>query len=317
MRAVIVSKYGPPEGLELIEKEKPVPKENEILIKVHAATVTFGDAVLRRMSFPVRMVFGFFMGGLRKGKILGHEFAGEVESIGDQVTLFKPGDQIFGSTGSKGGANAEYICLSENAMMSIKPDTMSFEEAAAVPIGGNTALDIMKKGNIKPGNKVLVYGASGSVGTYAVQLAKYWGADVTGVSSSANHELVKSLGADRVIDYKTTDFTKGNETYDVIFDTVRKLSSLQCKRVLAEDGVFLSTSSSTEESSENLTFLKELIETGKLRAVIDKKYPLEDIVDAHRYVDTGRKRGNLKTMIKKHLTHQMSQRLSRRLPFGL
>jgi NADPH:quinone reductase-like Zn-dependent oxidoreductase len=293
MRAVIVSKYGPPEGLELIEKEKPVPKENEILIKVHAATVTFGDAVLRRMSFPVRMVFGFFMGGLRKGKILGHEFAGEVESIGDQVTLFKPGDQIFGSTGSKGGANAEYICLSENAMMSIKPDTMSFEEAAAVPIGGNTALDIMKKGNIKPGNKVLVYGASGSVGTYAVQLAKYWGADVTGVSSSANHELVKSLGADRVIDYKTTDFTKGNETYDVIFDTVRKLSSLQCKRVLAEDGVFLSTSSSTEESSENLTFLKELIETGKLRAVIDKKYPLEDIVDAHRYVDTGRKRGNV------------------------
>ncbi|MFW9833239.1 MAG: NAD(P)-dependent alcohol dehydrogenase [Candidatus Thorarchaeota archaeon] len=293
MRAVIVSKYGPPEGLELIEKEKPVPKENEILIKVHAATVTFGDAVLRRMSFPVRMVFGLFMGGLRKGKILGHEFAGEVESIGNQVTLFKPGDQIFGSTGSKGGANAEYICLSENAMISIKPETMSFEEAAAVPIGGNTALDILRNGNIKPGNKVLVYGASGSVGTYAVQLAKYWGADVTGVSSSANHELVKSLGADRVIDYKKTDFTTGDETYDVIFDAVRKLSSSQCKRVLREDGVFLSTSSSTEESAENLTFLKELIEDGKLKAVIDRTFPLDKIREAHQYVDTGRKKGNV------------------------
>ncbi|MFX1579382.1 MAG: NAD(P)-dependent alcohol dehydrogenase [Promethearchaeota archaeon] len=293
MRAVVVSKYGPPEGLELIEKEKPVLKENEILIKVHAATVTFGDALLRRMSFPVRMVFGLFMGGLRKGKILGHEFAGEVESIGNQVTLFKPGDQIFGSTGSKGGANAEYICLSENAMISIKPETMSFEEAAAVPIGGNTALDILRNGNIKPGNKVLVYGASGSVGTYAVQLAKYWGADVTGVSSSANHELVKSLGADIVIDYKKTDFTTGDETYDVIFDAVRKLSSSQCKRVLREDGVFLSTSSSTEESAENLTFLKELIEDGKLKAVIDRTFPLDTIREAHRYVDTGRKKGNV------------------------
>lgn len=293
MRAVVVSKYGPPEGLELIEKEKPVLKENEILIKVHAATVTFGDALLRRMSFPVRMVFGLFMGGLRKGKILGHEFAGEVESIGNQVTLFKPGDQIFGSTGSKGGANAEYICLSENAMISIKPETMSFEEAAAVPIGGNTALDILRNGNIKPGNKVLVYGASGSVGTYAVQLAKYWGADVTGVSSSANHELVKSLGADIVIDYKKTDFTTGDETYDVIFDAVRKLSSSQCKRVLREDGVFLSTSSSTEESAENLTFLKELIEDGKLKAVIDRTFPLDKIREAHRYVDTGRKKGNV------------------------
>jgi NADPH:quinone reductase-like Zn-dependent oxidoreductase len=293
MRAAIVSKYGPPEGLELIEKEKPVPKENELLIKIHATTVTFGDAFLRRMSFPVRMVFGFFMGGLRKGKILGHEFAGEVESIGNQVTLFKPGDQIFGSTGLKGGANAEYICLFENAMISIKPETMSFEEAAAVPIGGNTALDILRNGNIKPGNKVLVYGASGSVGTYAVQLAKYWGADVTGVSSSANHELVKFLGADRVIDYKKTDFTTGDETYDVIFDAARKLSSSQCKRVLREDGVFLSTSSSTEESAENLTFLKELIEDGKLKAVIDRTFPLDKIREAHRYVDTGRKKGNV------------------------
>ena len=297
MKAIIWIKYGPPEVLKLQEVDKPTPKDNEILLKIHATSVTMGDCEMRNLKLsPALAFFMRIYNGINKPKritILGQDVAGVVEAIGKNVRIFKVGDQIFGSTGSKGGANAEYICLSENAMISIKPETMSFEEAAAVPIGGNTALDILKKGNIKPGSKVLVYGASGSVGTYAVQLAKYWGADVTGVSSSANHELVKSLGADRVIDYKTTDFTKGNETYDVIFDTVRKLSSLQCKRVLAEDGVFLSTSSSTEESSENLTFLKELIETGKLRAVIDKKYPLEDIVDAHRYVDTGRKRGNV------------------------
>lgn len=293
MKAIVVSKYGPPEGLEFREVNTPTSKSNELLIKVRATTVTFGDAMLRRMKLPVRLVFGLFMGGLGKGKILGHEFAGEVEAIGNGVTLFKPGDQVFGSTGMKGGAYAEYICIPEDSMVAIKPDDMSFEEAAAVPVGGHTALDILSKTNIQNGQKVLIYGASGSVGTYAVQLAKYWGADVTGVSSTSNLEWVQDIGADRVIDYTQEDFTKSGETYDVIFDAVRKITSSQSKGSLKEHGIFLSVSSSTKEKAENLIFLRELIEEGKVRAVIDRTYPLEEIVEAHRYVDTGRKKGNV------------------------
>ena len=293
MKAVVVSKYGPPEGLELREVEKPIPKTNELLVKIHATTVTFGDATLRRMKFPLRIVFGLFMGGLGKNKILGHEFAGEVEEVDNEVTLFKPGDQVFGSTGMRGGAHAEYICLAEDSMIAIKPNNMTFEEAAAVPIGAHTAFDILRKAHIQNGQKVLIYGASGSVGTYALQLAKYWGAKVTGVCSTSNLDWVKDLSADEVIDYAKEDFTESDETYDVIFDAVRKLSASKSKRSLKENGVFLSSRSSTKEKAENLIFLKELIEAGKLKAVIDRNYPLEQIIEAHRYVDTGRKKGNV------------------------
>ena len=293
MRAAVVSKYGPPEGVQLKEVETPSPESNELLVKIHATTVTSGDAMLRRMGRASRLVMGLFMGGLGKGKILGHEFAGEVEEVGDQVTLFKPGDEIFGSTGMKGGAHAEYICLPEDAMVAIKPAKMSFEEAAAVPVGAHTALYILREGNIQPGHKVLVYGASGSVGSYAVQLAKYWGAEVTTVTSTSNLEWLSELGADHTIDYTKTDFTQTGETYDVIFDAVRKISSSQCKGSLKENGFFLSSRASTEEKAENLVFLRELIEGGKLNAVIDRTYPLKEIAEAHRYVDTGRKKGNV------------------------
>jgi len=293
MKAAIVTKYGSPEGLKIVDLDKPSPEDNEVLIKIHATTVTFGDAMLRRMKLPSRLVFGLFMGGLGKGKILGHEFAGEIESVGNEVTLFKPGDEIFGSTGMKGGANAEYLTLPENAMFTIKPKNMSFEEAAAVPIGAHTAYDILKEANIQDGQDVLIYGASGSVGTYALQLAKYWGANVTGVSSKANHELLTSLGSDSVIDYRTESFLKNGKQYDVIFDAVRKLSSSEVKNSLKPNGVFHSTSESTNETRENLVFLRNLIEEGKLRAIIDQTYSLKQIADAHRYVDTCRKVGNV------------------------
>ncbi len=293
MKAVVVSKYGPPDGLTITEIQKPSPKSNELLIKVHATTVTFGDAMLRGMGRVSRLVMGLFMGGLGKGKILGHEFAGVVEEIGDEVSHFNTGDQVFGTTGMKGGTHAEYLSLREDGMVTTKPANMSFQEAAAVPVGANTALHILREANIQQGKKVLVYGASGSVGSYAVQLAKYWGAEVTGVSSTSNLEWVKELGADHMIDYTRNDFTQIGETYDVIFDTVRKISSSQCKGLLKENGVFLSTSTSTKESTENLVFLRELFEDGKLRAVVDRTYHLDEIVEAHRYVDTGRKKGNV------------------------
>jgi NADPH:quinone reductase-like Zn-dependent oxidoreductase len=297
MRAVVVTKYGPPEGLKIEEVRKPEQESNEILVKIHATTVTFGDAMLRRMGRASRLVMGLFMGGLGKGKILGHEFSGEVEAIGDNVTRFKTGDQVYGSAGMKGGAHAEYISLPEDSMVAIKPSNLSFEEAAAVPVGANTAYDILRRANIQEGQKVLINGASGSVGTYAVQLAKYWGAEITGVSSTTNLEWLKELGTNKMIDYTKESFTESGEQYDIIFDAVRKISSSDVKGLLRENGIFLSTGTSTKEKAENLDFLTNLVEERRLKPVIDKQFPLEEIVQAHRYVDGGHKKGNVVIII--------------------
>lgn len=296
MKAIVSTKHGSPEVLQLTEIEKPTPKENEVLIKVHAATVTQGDLMLRKLHPLMYILMSLF--GVKRKKIPGHEFAGEIESVGRDVKRFKAGDQVFGTTtGLSVGANAEYVCLPEEpatGVLAIMPVNISYEEAAALPVGGMTALYILRKGNIQKGQKVLIYGASGSVGTYVVQLAKHhFGAEVTGVCSTANIELVKSLGADQVIDYTKEDVTQNGQIYDVVFDAVGKLSFSQRDNLLKENGAFLTVQSTTSEGNENLNMLKKLVETGKIKAVIDRRFPLEQVAEAHRYVESGRKKGNV------------------------
>lgn len=298
MKAIVASGYGGPEVLQLKDVEKPSPKENEILVKVFATTVTAADFRMRSFTvppalwLPARLALGLTR---PRQPIFGAELAGEVEAIGKKVTHFKVGDPIFGSTlEANFGAYAEYKCLPEQAMVAIKPVNITYDEAAAVPIGATTALRLLHKGSIQPGQRVLIYGASGSVGSYAVQLAKYFGAYVTGASSAANFGLVKSLGADSVIDYTKGDFSNGRESYDFIFDAVAKFPQQTYKKILAPRGSYITIARlDSKEHMENLLFIRELIETGKLRAIVDRSYPLEKIVEAHRYVDTGRKKGNV------------------------
>ncbi len=313
MKAIVCPKYGPPEVFQLKEVEKPTPKDNEVLIKIHAASATVSDCIVRsgKVNILLWLPMRIFVGFRRPRKpILGLELAGEVEGIGKEIKRFNIGDQVFAFTGMRLGAYAEYICLTEDGLcmprdciMALKPSNLTYEEAAACPTRGTLALYFLKNGNIQNGQKVLIYGASGGVGTFAVQIAKHFGAKVTGICSTTNVELVKSLGAEEVIDYTNEEFTKKGEVYDFIFDAVGKRKSsklkLMCKKVLTQNGKYISVDDGTPKLNiDYLILLKELIETGKIKPVIDRCYPLEKIVDAHRYVDKGHKKGNAVIIIR-------------------
>ena len=326
MKAIVYHQYGPPDVLQLKEVEKPAPKDNEILIRIRATPVNIGDIWARNFKaitpskftmplplwLPARMYFGFTKPRIN---ILGSEFAGEIEATGKDATRFRKGDQVFGYRGQSMGTNAQYLCMREDGLVGIKPANMSHEEAAAVPYGALTALSLLRKVNIQPGQKVLINGASGGIGSAAVQLAKYYGAEVTGVCATLRMEFVKSLGADKVIDYTKEDFTKNGETYDLIFDILGKSSFSRCKNSLKSNGRYLLASFKMKQlfqmlwtsrigdkrvicalSSENpkdLLFIKELVEAGKIKSVIDRCYPLEQIAQAHRYFEEGNKKGNV------------------------
>jgi NADPH:quinone reductase-like Zn-dependent oxidoreductase len=297
MRAVACTKYGPPEVLKLTEVAKPIPKDNEVLIKIFATTVHRGDVRMRSFDVPLagwipaRLILGIRK---PKNKILGMELAGEIEDVGREVTLFKPKDKVFAATDWSYSSYAEYVCLPEDEKLALKPNNMTMEEAAAGAItGGMVALYVLKKANIQRGQKVLIYGASGSVGTYAVQIAKSFGAEVTGVCSTSNLEMVKSLGADKVIDYTQEDFTQSGEIFDVIFDAVAKLKKSRGKKALKKAGIYYNVDKDSGGGKELIEEIKELIEAGKLKAIIDRRYPLEQIVEAHRYVQRGHKKGHV------------------------
>jgi len=302
MKAVVYTQYGSPDVLRLQEIVKPTPKANEVLIRVRATTVTIGDTIMRSFNLPVpgwqKVMARLFLGVFRpKRPVLGMELAGDIEAVGEHVTRFKVGDAVLASTfGVNFGGHAEYKCLPETGMLILKPTKLSYEEAAAVPGAMITALRCLRRGHIQRGQKVLIYGASGAVGTNAVQLAKqYFGAEVTAVCSTANLEWVKALGADSVMDYTTQDFTQNSAMYDVIFDAVGKLLPAHGKKALKPNGSYLNVhrDSSGSETLDDLSLIISLIEEGKLKPVIDRCYALEDIVEAHRYVETGRKKGNV------------------------
>jgi 2-desacetyl-2-hydroxyethyl bacteriochlorophyllide A dehydrogenase len=324
MKAIIWTKYGSPDGLQLREVEKPTPKDNEILIKIHASSVTAGDCEMRRLelplmlSFPMRLYAGFLKP--KRIAILGQELAGEVVEIGKDVTTYKVGDQVFGTTGFKFGAYAEYICLPEKpgdaqGTLASKPTNLTYEESAVVPTAGLEAVHFLRKANIQPGKKVLIVGAGGSIGTFSIQLAKHLGAEVTGVDSFEKLDLLRSLGADHVIDYTKGDYTNTGEAYDLIIDVVGKGSVARRLKLLKEGGYyFLAYASlshillgiwtsmtsnkklkieSSSQKKEDLIFLMQLFEDGKLKSIIDRSYPLEQTAEAHRYVETGAKKGNV------------------------
>ncbi|HSH67546.1 MAG TPA: NAD(P)-dependent alcohol dehydrogenase [Bacteroidia bacterium] len=315
MKAFVNNVYGPPEVLELKTIEKPVPKDNEVLIKIHATTVNRTDCGFRNPTyFLVRLISGLFR---PRKKILGSELAGEVETVGKHVTLFKPGDQVFGLSTYTFGTHAEYICMNENRSIAIKPVNMSYQEAAAVCDGAFLAYANIKKIDFSHKPKILINGASGSIGTAAVQLAKHFGAEITAVCSTKNGELLKSLGAKKVIDYTQEDFTTCNEHYDIIFDAVGKSSFFKCKKILKPKGIYFSTELGygaqniflaiftplfgkrkvmfpiPKDRKEDILFFKELIEAGAYRAVIDRTYPFEHLIEATKYVETGEKTGNV------------------------
>lgn len=326
MKAIVYIQYGPPDVLQLKEVEKPAPKNDEILIRIYATSVNIGDIWARNFKeisprkftmplplwFPSRMYFGFTKPRI---SILGSEFAGKVESIGKDVKRFGKGDQVFGYRGQSMGANAEYLCMPEDGLVVLKPSNMSYEEAAAVPYGALTALNLLRKVNIQPGQKVLINGASGGIGSAAVQLAKYFGAEVTGVCGTPRLDLVKALGADKVIDYTKEDFTQSGQTYDLIFDILGKSSFSRCKSSLKQNGIYLLASFKMAQlfqmlwtsligdkkvicalssgSPEDLVFIKELVEKGKIKSVIDRRYPLEETAEAHRYIEQGQKEGHV------------------------
>lgn len=331
MKAVTLTKYGPPEVLQMNEVEKPIPKENEVLIKVYAASVNFGDIIARnfkevtpgQFSMPfILWLFAKIFFGFRKPRIsiLGSEFSGEIESVGKDVTRFKHGDQVFGYLGQKMGAYAEYLCMPEDGTVVIKPNNMSYEEAAAAPYGSIMALGLLRHLNIKQGQNILIKGASGGIGSAAVQLAKHYGAKVTGVCSTNRMEFVKSLGADKVIDYTKEDFSQNGETYDLILDILGKGSFYQSKGSLKPNGCYLFASFKMKQffqmimtsiigskkvicaiapgNVKDLITIKELIETGKIKSIIDKCFPLEKTADAHRYIIEGNKKGNIVITIK-------------------
>jgi NADPH:quinone reductase-like Zn-dependent oxidoreductase len=301
MKAVVYERYGPPEVLELKEVPRPVPKDNEVLIRIHATTVSAGDWRMRRPSpFAARLYNGLFRP--KRVKVLGFELAGTVEAVGKDVKKYRSGDQVFSFTGFKFGSYAEYICLPEgprkgkeekDGILELKPSNMTFEEAAGLAVGGLTALNFLRKAGIKKGQDVLIYGASGTVGTFAVQIAKYHGAKVTGVCSTTNMEMVRSIGADRVIDYTREDLTEGTDRYDIIFDAVAKAPRSRIKKVLKRKCVFISSHDSSKIHPDDLKTLRELVESGKIRSVIDRTYQMEEIVEAHRYVEKGHKKGNV------------------------
>ena len=319
MKAIVLTKYGSLDGLQLTEVEKPTPKDNEVLIRVRATTVTAGDAEVRTLNFPIwlmlpiRMYVGFIK---PRNFILGQELAGDIVAVGKAVTRFKEGDPVFGTTGFRFGAHAEYVCLPEAGVLAIKPSNMTYEEAATVPVAGIEALHFMRKANIHSGEKILIVGAGGSIGTFAVQLAKSYGAEVTGVDKAGKLDMLRSIGADHAIDYTQEDFTQNGQTYDVIFDVMGKSSFSRSIQLLKPNGRYLLGGNSgpsqmlrarwvsmagskkvivgaASQKTEDLVFLKELIERGKMISVIDRCYPLEQTTEAHRYVETGNKKGNI------------------------